>query len=311
MALMHHYFCFNLTIESEILLPELMTLNLPKSIDVSIKSGHVAKTGLENPVVSTKWFQASPNQLWLSIENVGRFLISKGNTIIIDAKNCASDASIRTFLLGSCLGSILIQRGIFQLHANAIEINQQAISFTGDSGIGKSTLAAAFIQQGYSILGDDVCALDKNHAVMPSVPHIKIWQDASDKLKISTANLSEVAPLKDKYLLPIKKSMAHQNIPLKVIYHLKRHDKKTIDLKPYKGLEKLKVLSDNTYRQFYICSLGQHKSFLKHLTALSTTVDVIEVKRPKDGFKLDALIKAIKKDLTHRALYPKHNVILA
>ena len=65
-------------------------------------------------------------------------------------------SDIRVFLLGSCLGALLHQRGVLALHASAIETDQGAVLFMGDSGMGKSTTLQAFIKRGYKMLADDI-----------------------------------------------------------------------------------------------------------------------------------------------------------
>ena len=53
------------------------------------------------------------------------------------------ESDVRVFLLGSCIGALLHQRGILVLHAGAIHTDKGAVLFTGPWGIGKSTLLAA------------------------------------------------------------------------------------------------------------------------------------------------------------------------
>ena len=66
---------------------------------------------------------------------------------------------IRLYILGTCMGAILMQRKILPLHGSAIEIDGKAYAIVGDSGAGKSTLASAFLKQGYQLVSDDVIAV--------------------------------------------------------------------------------------------------------------------------------------------------------
>jgi hypothetical protein len=53
-----------------------------------------------------------------------------------------------------------------------------AIAFVGGPGAGKSTTAACFALRGFSVLSDDVSAID-NHgdgfSVRPAYPHLRLW----------------------------------------------------------------------------------------------------------------------------------------
>ncbi len=88
-----------------------------------------------------------------------------------------------TYFLGQVLSYCLLARGIEPLHATGIVVGQQAIAFLGDSGFGKSTLAAAFLQKGYRILTDDVLVLefrDENVWARPGIARIKLNPDSAD-----------------------------------------------------------------------------------------------------------------------------------
>ena len=50
-----------------------------------------------------------------------RFRIEGGNKIQINSKNNNYHDAIRSYLLGSVMGGILIQRNMLLLHANALE----------------------------------------------------------------------------------------------------------------------------------------------------------------------------------------------
>ena len=71
----------------------------------------------------------------------------------------ADEDKIRLYILGTCMGALLMQRKILPLHGSAIAIDGKAYAFVGDSGAGKSTLASAFLSKGYKLLSDDVIAV--------------------------------------------------------------------------------------------------------------------------------------------------------
>src|SRR5579864_4054354 len=88
-----------------------------------------------------------------------------------------------TYFLGQVLSYCLLARGIEPLHATAIIVDDQAIAFLGDSGMGKSTLAAKFLQRGYTLLTDDVLALEfsgKDVWVRPGIARVKLNPDSAD-----------------------------------------------------------------------------------------------------------------------------------
>src|SRR5215470_11023862 len=83
-----------------------------------------------------------------------------------------------TYLLGPVMGFVLLLRGVVCLHASAVVIGDQAIALLGPAGSGKSTTAAAFSNQGYSVIAEDVVTLDdrEDHFwVRPAYPCIRLW----------------------------------------------------------------------------------------------------------------------------------------
>ena len=65
------------------------------------------------------------------------------------------------------------------------EIEDGGVVFIGDSGRGKSTLAASFATNGYRFLTDDGLVIeegDEGYLVLPSQPSIRLWEDSREAL---------------------------------------------------------------------------------------------------------------------------------
>jgi len=149
------YHAYGLNIRSDLELPLLLPGK--GNPDVTISYGTVPDS---LPDVKGKGicFQAAKGELLLNVPNVAKYLIKNGDTIIIERHPETDADSVRLFLLGAAIGTLLHQRGFLVLHANAIVVDGGAVLFMGESGVGKSTTAAAFNQKGYAIAADDVCA---------------------------------------------------------------------------------------------------------------------------------------------------------
>jgi hypothetical protein len=305
---MYCYHAFSLTIHSELELPELTpALNTNQSTapiqpEVLIQWGAVSLTGLEQPLAKGVTYEADEQSLWLHVPHIARYLVSHGSTITIDPIITNDESSIRLFLLGSCLGALLMQRRLFLLHANAIKIGAHCVAFAGVSGAGKSTLSAAFLQQGYAILADDVCAINQQCEVIPGFPQIKLWADASQKLSINTQSLRKVRPDLEKYAVPLGPQFHSEALPLRVIYLLQSHNKETIEFVDLSAHQKFTPLKNNTYRMQYLKGLDKGKIHIKQCGAIASKTQVVRLTRPNHGFMLNELIDAIQSDLLTRGL---------
>ena len=72
----------------------------------------------------------------------------------------ADEDLLPVLISGALLAMHLMLRGELVLHASAIQAGGRAVAFVGSSGMGKSTLAAALCEQGYSLVSDDLLRVD-------------------------------------------------------------------------------------------------------------------------------------------------------
>ena len=87
--------------------------------------------------------------------------------------------------LNQVLPLVLSKQGEFVFHASAIETGSGALVFMGESGRGKSTLAASFATHGLRFLTDDGLLVEEvngGYGVLPSHPSIRLWEDSQDAL---------------------------------------------------------------------------------------------------------------------------------
>lgn len=297
----YRYHAFGLNISSHIELAALSPATTELPADVSITAGSVPADGLEHPNKATPFHQSAENTLWLNVPNIARFLVRNSNEIIVDAYPDSDAQSIRLYLLGSCMGAILHQRGVLVIHGNAIRFGEKCVVFAGHSGAGKSTLAAAFHQRGHEILADDVCAIDAEGRVAPSFPQLKLWQDAAKRLEIDTAKLNRIRLQVEKFAFPLHQPVMVQ-LPVAAIYILNSHNRDAFEIEAITGMQKFNPLKNNTYRMGYLDGLGLKAEHLKLCSQLASRIHLSRITRPNHGFKLDELIEHITTDLETRGI---------
>ncbi|MFT5083439.1 MAG: hypothetical protein ACI9Y1_001482 [Lentisphaeria bacterium] len=290
------YSAFGLVIESDVVLPVLLPSDSPKP-DIHIVRGEVSQKGLENPVVIRPRGQSAPNQLWFEVPGVARFYVTNGNYIRYAPEEGSDSQSLQLYLLGSCMGAILHQRGRIVLHGNALRSGDSAIVFAGVSGQGKSTLAGAFYQRGYEVLADDLAVVDDNFDVHPAYPQLKVWHDAANKLGIEAANLNRIRHQIDKYAYPLDQGFCRQKLPVKAVYILNSHNEDRFEIRPVTGMQKFSALKQHTYRFGHLEGFGLMTQHLKLCAQLASQVDVFDIYRPNTGFRLDELVDLIERNL--------------
>lgn len=296
-----HYTAYHLTIDSELPLPELLSLPGPATAgaaaDVTIRFAAIGHDELEGGRQLGPFLWVSRDSLWLEVPNVARFLVRDGATILIDPAPGIDEDSIRVFLLGSAFGALLFQRHFLVLHGNAIRIGDQCMICVGQSGAGKSTLAAGFMQRGYQVLADDVVPVDEECRALPGFPRIKLWKDVADQLRIDTGNLRRIRPNMEKFNYPLAQLFAAQPMPVRWIYILDSDNGGAIRTEPIRGMQRFTPIHNNTYRVRYLQGMALKSQHLQLCGQLAGRIHLARVTRPQSSFALDALIDHLLADM--------------
>ncbi len=190
-------------VRSCIALPELLPWAADdRPVDVEISFGQITEP------TATPVFSRYHSRLWangfylLIVEGVGRFSIEDGQRIMIDPAPGIAQSELRVFLLGTVLGVLCHQRGLLPMHASAVNIKGRAVLFSGNSGAGKSTMAAALGQRGHPLMADDIVAITPETMALPAFPQRKLALDVLEVLTLDHAGLLPNRPGQPKYRVP-------------------------------------------------------------------------------------------------------------
>lgn len=104
-----------------------------------------------------------------------------------------SDETLKHLYLNQVLPLALSKQGKLVFHASAISVDGQAVAFVGESGRGKSTLAASFASSGFPFLADDGMVVESAQGdirALPSHPSIRLWEDSQEALIVRGAAMA-------------------------------------------------------------------------------------------------------------------------
>lgn len=236
----------------------------------------------------TPFVQMAPGELRLTVEGIGRFRVSGGERISWWREHDGvSDQDIRTFLLGSAVGALLIQRGLLVLHGNALEKDGQAIVCLGHSGAGKSTLAYALLQQGWRLLADDLVAVSADGLVLPGIPRIKLWHDAARAFGLDPDQLPPIRQGMHKVLLMGEGlERASEPTPLRALYllHQRRRTDNEAEEQRITRISSQKTaalrLRNQAFRPRFVRGLGQEGANFMALAQLQRRVPLATLPVP-------------------------------
>lgn len=229
----YRYFVYGITLHSEI------SLTLPEQgygklgqIELRIAATphffSSAARSLPRQRNSESFYQSSflrDGSVYVRWKGVGEFLISADGCRITGRQyDEAHRESFQVYLLGQALSYALVKRGFEPLHATAVVVDGEAAVLLGNSGFGKSSLAACFLQAGHRLLTDDLLILRPSAAgvmAYPGPPRIKLFPKLARRfLGGATSGIAMNSGTK-KMILPLDQTRtATGPVRLKAIYAL-------------------------------------------------------------------------------------------
>lgn len=292
------YTAYGLRFASSFPLPELMPADPVENPDVTVRLDRVP-VSLSFPSACGVTWQSAPGRFLLTVKNVARYLVIENREVVVDPLDGSAEADVRAFLLGSVLGVLLHARPMIVLHASVLQTARGAVLFMGRSGVGKSTLLAAFLQRGYAMLAEDKAGIvvdDTGTArVMPGSPLVQLTRESVSVLRYQVDE-SQLWGSREKYVVPIKRFSPRPEV-LAAAYSLGTHNRGDILLEPLAPLDRFRVLNRHVYRRRLIPRAARRQLQFRILGTVAAQIRVACVVRPEHPVLLDQLVGRIERDL--------------
>ena len=300
------YKAFSLMIVSDLPLPELIAYEKEEN---NLDTIHIIKEDLANLWQKhsnpTSNFVITEQFILFQIPNKSIFLIQNGNEILYYPLNDCEDNLLRLYILGSCMGALLMQRKTLPLHGSAIAIDGKAYAIVGDSGAGKSTLARAFLNRGYSLLSDDVIPVtfsenDVTYAG-PSYPHQKLWEESLNEFGLDSNPFQPIFDRETKFTVPVSEFL-NEPLPLGGIFVLTKTESEDISIRSVSIMERFQTIYHNTYRNFFLSRAGLMEWHFNTSAKMVNKIPIYELGRPISHFTAYDLTELILREIQPSAV---------
>lgn len=292
---------FGLRINSDIALPELIQTTSGNGIDVEIRYKDLSQEWDSLSIGKKQVAVAKKGYFIFKVPGNAIFQVSGGKHIFISPLPGSTEDKIRLYILGTCMGALLLQNSILPLHGSAVVLNGKAYAFVGDSGAGKSTLSSVFMKKGYKLLTDDLIALsfkDGVPHVIPAYPQQKLWENSILEFSMNKEDYKPLADRETKYAVPRDDEFCQELAPLTGIFELTVHQEKTdVILERVKPLEQIQLLYRHTFRQFLIRSFGLVEWHFNTSAQIANHSAIYHLKRPQHGFTAGLLAEHIVQEI--------------
>lgn len=213
---------------------------------------------------------------------VGAFLVSHdGREIACAPAPGAHEESFQVYLLGQAFSFALVKAGCEPLHATVLEHRGDALALVGESGQGKSTLAASFLTQGLRLLTDDLMLLAPGAPPLfayPGPPRIKLLPDAAEAFLGAGAARVPMNPETDKHVIQIDGSKHCRNSGrLRAIYLLEHGEssRDEIRIEPLAGGAAFMALVGHTFNRY----LADPERLRRQMAEVTRILGAVPVKR--------------------------------
>jgi hypothetical protein len=254
----------------------------PANIDVRIV---VASERSPLPEFHGKFLiRHSLNRSLIGIRNVAGFEISMGRRIRIWPSLGSTRKDIEVYLFGVVWASLCHQRKTLPLHSSAVLTKNGIVGFLGNSGSGKSSLAAFMTKTGLNFVADDILPIrfaQTEPGAWPYLRRMKLRRDSIDDLSFTAAEIVSARLDKNKYFVFPTDSAADEWAALNRLYVLELDQRdEGITIEPLKGADAVRAIVDHTYQYNFVREtrrLGEH---LESCALVASQVPVYRVRRP-------------------------------
>ena len=293
----YSYRLSTLKVLSDIELPELLPWSgvCQVPVEVFFRVGEIPHVLAKPQRCGNRSQVVGESRYLLTLDDQVRVLVENGREVIIEPACGADPTDTRAVLMGPVQAILWHQRGLLPLHASAISVDGRAVALAGPSGVGKSTLAAAFSRKNHAVLTDDICIVDTSDGatVLPSTPRLRLWREALDHFGISSAALPRALSRSEKYLIE-GHSVAGGQQQLAAVILLSRGAGREITMRHLRGWRSFTALQSVVHMVTAARSLGLEKAMFSALaTFFAAGVTVWDLSIPEDLGCLDQVAEKV------------------
>ena len=261
----------------------MMIINFPVDVESLEVVGEEFEP-LTHPRMVRSHLQVDEKDFLLTVHQVASYRVRNGNQVWIHPCKEADESDVELFLNGSVLGALLHQRGLLPLHGSSFVLEGKGVVICGRSGAGKSSVVAAFCQNGGRLINDDISPVrisEERTVMIPLRSSIKLWSDSLEKLKIGNDNLKRIRPSLDKFYVASPAACPDET-ELHHLFILANHNKDDFEVTELSGLAKFNALRRVIYRKGYLKGMPEtEKGYFGQLVQMGKSVRVTQVFRPQ------------------------------
>jgi len=252
----------------------------------------------------TEWlhFFRTASGYLLRFPGLAEFTVSRDGTEVSSRPlNATPEATIQHLYLNQVLPLAWSRQKKLVFHGSAVEVGGGAAAFLGESGRGKSTLAASFAVNGARFLTDDglfVEQVEGRWMAHPSHPSVRLWEDSQTALIGGDAELAPSVGYTSKARILADQALAFcdEARELKRVYFLQDGGAEEAAIGPMNATEALVELTKHSF----LLDIEERELIAYHFDRLAGMVQnriFFKLDYPRDYLRLGDVRAAIARDV--------------
>lgn len=306
----HKYTAFGINIQSAIPLSGFLS-HVPNGTDLSesdltVNLGSLPQNSDDLGFGANKVYSDNAEEVqiyrlnggfFLSYQGVGSLLVET-DEITVSPNPVADQDSIKWLVTNLGLRLALVARGAVVFHASAVVINDTLVSFTGPSGRGKSTVAAACYASGHVHHSDDLVPVFTQSrggasCAPPGPPRLRVNSDAVLSLELSPPQ-SKQTDRKVRVDTSARHSTRSRGID--VLYLIEDGESIAIDEVP--AQDAVFEILRQSYALYADSDTDSTRTHFERCSQLARLMSVRTLSRPRSLQRLQEVVSSIEEDVS-------------
>ena len=226
---------------------------------------------------------------------------SSGDEVTAHPAEGGDDATVEHLYINQIVPLALSRQGCPAFHASVVTVPGGAVAFLGNSGMGKSTLAASFALEDAAFLTDDSLLIEETDGgcnALPSHASLRLWEDSVEALVSDDNPTAGAISYSSKARLLAGDALRHTNDPqpLLAAYLLEREERPDVSIRPLTGQDRHLAWLSNSF----LLDIEDRELLAQHFDwthRISAVVPTFALDYPRDYGMLPEVRKAVRKHI--------------
>ena len=225
--------------------------------------------------------------------------VSGGSTVVVDPNPEVDPLYVSAIVTGELFSVVLRQRGLLVLHGSGVARDGGAVGFIGDSGWGKSTLAASLVDRGWQLLTDDLLVVGGLHpdgtpTAIPTHPSMRLSAEAVERVDAADVSHGQAHALTTKVRVDQAAAFSDRPVPLRHVFVLDPRLSDDHQATPLSAREAVDELVRHTRGRRLLTAPSALTAHLGQCAELARRVPVAALRRRHGLDHIDALCDLVE-----------------